>query len=37
MQTDPVIDVLHAHEILDSRGHPIVEVECQLAGSAWVS
>ncbi|QDU74584.1 Enolase [Bremerella volcania] len=29
------ISTLLAREILDSRGNPTVEVECQLAGGAW--
>ncbi len=33
--TDTRIDVIHAREILDSRGNPTVEVDVQLAGGAF--
>src|SRR4051812_49689495 len=33
--TDPAITRIHAREVLDSRGHPTVEVEVHCAGGAW--
>ncbi len=35
MSNDTVVTRLIAREILDSRGNPTVEVECELVGGAW--